>query len=61
MFKIAENNSIIIITKSKKKHKMYKDQTQLASFIELRISFSLMLYSFTMIFLVVSFLHIYPA
>ena len=61
MFKIAENNSSIIITKSKKRHNMYKDQIQLASFIELRISFSLMLYSFTMTFLVVSFLHIYPA
>ena len=41
---------------------MHKDQIQLASFIEVRISFSLMLlYSFTMIFLVVSFLLIYPA
>ena len=41
---------------------MYEDQIQLASFMEVRISFSLMLlYSFTMIFLVVSFLLIYPA
>ena len=35
MFKGAENNNIIIITKSKTRHKMYKDEMQLASFIEL--------------------------
>lgn len=39
MFKIAENNSSIITTKSKKRHRIYKEEMQLASFIKLIHSF----------------------
>lgn len=35
MFKIAENNSSIITTKSKRRHRIYKEEMQLASFIKL--------------------------